>query len=134
MKFEYYTLNERMTAMAEQSLTALSTSDILEKEFRTELRGYSTNEVDDFLDEIISDYVKLYKEVERLTSENEKLTAQLQAKPKVDESPTNNTTNSNYDILKRVSLLEKQVVEIMNHLKKRAEHEKMRQAAAAKGE
>jgi len=120
--------------MAEQSLTALSTSDILEKEFRTELRGYSTNEVDDFLDEIISDYVKLYKEVERLTSENEKLTAQLQAKPKVDESPTNNTTNSNYDILKRVSLLEKQVVEIMNHLKKRAEHEKMRQAAAAKGE
>jgi len=120
--------------MAEQSLTALSTSDILEKEFRTELRGYSTNEVDDFLDEIISDYVKLYKEVERLTSENEKLTAQLQAKPKIDESPTNSTTNSNYDILKRVSLLEKQVVEIMNHLKKRAEHEKMRKAAAAKGE
>jgi len=121
-----------MTTMAEQSLTALSTSDILEKEFRTELRGYSTNEVDDFLDEIIGDYVKLYKEVERLTSENEKLSAQLQAKPKVEESQT--TGMSNYDVLKRVSLLEKQVVEIMNHLKKRAEHEKMRKTVATKSE
>lgn len=118
--------------MAAQSLTALSTSDILEKEFRTELRGYSTNEVDDFLDEIISDYVKLYKEVERLTAENEKLTAQLQAKPKTEDTQPGLT--SNYDILKRVSLLEKQVVEIMNHLKNRAEHEKMKKAVAAKSE
>jgi len=118
--------------MAEQSLTALSTSDILEKEFRTELRGYSTNEVDDFLDEIISDYVKLYKEVERLTTENQSLTTQLQTRPKVEEGQAAST--SNYDTLKRVSLLEKQVVEIMNHLKKRAEHEKMKKAAAARGE
>lgn len=115
-----------------QSLTALSTTDILEKEFRTELRGYSTNEVDDFLDEIIGDYVKLYKEVDRLTAENEKLVAQLNAKPKNEETPTVAAgMTSNYDILKRVSLLEKQVVEIMNHLKKRAEHEKMQKAAMA---
>jgi len=116
--------------MATQSLTSLSTTDILEKEFRTELRGYSTNEVDDFLDEIIGDYVKLYKEVERLTSENEKLISQLQSRTKTDDTQQSAGMASNYDILKRVSLLEKQVVEIMNHLKKRAEHEKMQKVVA----
>ena len=115
--------------MATQSLTSLSTTDILEKDFRTELRGYSTSEVDDFLDEIIGDYVKLYKEIERLTAENEKLVAQIEKKATSETQPIAPT--SNYDILKRVSLLEKQVVEIMNHLKKRAEHEKMQRAAMA---
>lgn len=123
--------------MEEQTLTTLSTADILDKEFRTELRGYSTNEVDDFLDEIINDYKKMYDELARLTEENLALKRALEQKDhtasasgttkQVDDT-MNMAKNSNYDILKRVSLLEKQVSEIMNHLKKRAQQEALRRA------
>ncbi|GBU11122.1 cell cycle protein GpsB [Erysipelotrichaceae bacterium] len=113
--------------MAEQILTKLSTSDILEKEFRTELRGYSTNEVDEYLDDIIADYASLYKEVANLREENEALKLEVQkGMTKTLSTPTTDAPvaqSSNYDVLRRVSLLEKQVVEIMNHLKKRAQQE-----------
>ncbi|MGL5042652.1 MAG: cell division regulator GpsB [Culicoidibacterales bacterium] len=112
--------------MAEQALTNLSTTDILDKEFRTELRGYSTNEVDEYLDEIIADYASLYKEIDRLKEENVLLKSELQkgtTKSVTTETEVQSTQSSNYDVLRRVSLLEKQVVEIMNHLKKRAQQE-----------
>lgn len=111
----------------QQSLTSLSTADILDKEFRTELRGYSTNEVDEFLDEIISDYMKLYKEIERLTEENKRLLERSQIKVAEPIEEKMQSGSSNYDVIKRVSLLEKQVMEIMNHLKRRAEQEKQAQ-------
>lgn len=40
----------------------LTPLDIHNKEFKRALRGYDADEVDDFLDEIIKDYEKLYKE------------------------------------------------------------------------
>lgn len=112
--------------MSSKALTSLSTTAILEKEFRTELRGYSTNEVDEFLDEIISDYTKLYKEIERLNEEIKTLkVANLKVSGATNDGSEGAMSNtSNYDVLKRVSLLEKQVVEIMNHLKRKAETEK----------
>lgn len=112
--------------MAEQTLTNLSTTDILDKEFRTELRGYSTNEVDEYLDEIIADYASLYKEIDRLREEVQALKLEnqkLSHKGATVETDIQQTQSSNYDVLRRVSLLEKQVVEIMNHLKKRAQQE-----------
>lgn len=112
--------------MAEQTLTNLSTTDILDKEFRTELRGYSTNEVDEYLDEIIADYASLYKEIDRLREEVQALKLEnqkLSQKGATVETDMQQTQSSNYDVLRRVSLLEKQVVEIMNHLKKRAQQE-----------
>ena len=36
--------------------------DIQNKEFKKSFRGYKESEVDQFLDEIIEDYEKLYKE------------------------------------------------------------------------
>ncbi|WP_101844051.1 cell division regulator GpsB [Halobacillus sp. Marseille-P3879] len=87
---------------------------ILEKDFKTSMRGYNQEEVDEFLDLIIQDYEKFQKEMERLRSENNRLKKQ----PSRDEAPTqrarpvsNNTQNHqvNYDILKRVSNLEKAV-------------------------
>jgi DivIVA domain len=126
--------------MANQTLTALSTTDILEKDFRTELRGYSITEVDAFLDEVIADYLKLYKEVARLNDEivtlkESGIKASVRTVEGMDTTVTNAT--SNYDVLKRVSHLEKQVVgleksvaTITEHLKKRAEQERLRREMA----
>ena len=40
----------------------LTPLDIHNKEFKRSIRGYDADEVDEFLDEIIKDYEKLYKE------------------------------------------------------------------------
>lgn len=46
--------------------------DIHNKEFKRSLRGYDIDEVDEFLDEIIRDYEKLYKENLDLKDEADK--------------------------------------------------------------
>lgn len=51
----------------------LSGKDILEKDFKTAMRGYNQEEVDEFLDIIIQDYDLFKQEVDRLQAENEKL-------------------------------------------------------------
>lgn len=43
--------------------------DIREKEFETKLRGYDKEQVDDFLNEIMSDMATLYKDNTKLTDE-----------------------------------------------------------------
>lgn len=110
--------------MSSRALTNLSTTDILEKEFRTELRGYSTNEVDEFLDDIIGDYTKLYKEIERLNEELKTMKlAGLKVSGATSDGEATGAGASNYDLIRRMSLLEKQVVEIMNHLKRKTDQE-----------
>lgn len=51
--------------------------DITNKEFKRTMRGYSTEEVDEFLDEIVEDFEALYREnanlKERIDSYNEKV-------------------------------------------------------------
>ena len=95
---------------------SLSTKDILQKQFKRSFRGFDIEEVDSFLDLIIRDYDTFQKEISFLQAENERLLT------KVDElsrqatvSKANRSSNvsssgvTNFDILKRLSNLEKHV-------------------------
>lgn len=84
----------------------LTAKDILEKDFKAGFRGYDQDEVDQFLDVVIKDYEAFQQEVERLQQENARLKKQIEEAPKRPATPT---SNMNYDILKRLSNLEKHV-------------------------
>lgn len=86
----------------------LDTKTILEKEFKSGLRGYNQEEVDLFLDDVIQDYQTFTKKIEAL--ENELAQTKKQAET-VTRRPvsTTNTGGTNFDILKRISNLEKHV-------------------------
>lgn len=84
----------------------LSGKDILEKEFKTAMRGYHQEEVDEFLDTVIQDYEAYQQEIDKLRQENERIRKQS------DETRTRTSTPNhqvNYDIIKRLSNLEKAV-------------------------
>ncbi|WP_238985139.1 cell division regulator GpsB [Bacillus kwashiorkori] len=83
----------------------LTAKDILEKEFKSSMRGYKQEEVDQFLDTIIKDYETFAKVIEELQTEN------LRLKKQLDEVRTRpaQPTATNFDILKRLSNLEKHV-------------------------
>ena len=90
--------------------TKLTAKDILEKEFKTGVRGYKQEEVDQFLDLVIKDYEVFHQEIETLQQENIKLKKQLEEQPKRAAQPVQQTTGTtNFDILKRLSNLEKHV-------------------------
>ncbi|EPD53133.1 cell division regulator GpsB [Paenisporosarcina sp. FSL H8-0542] len=81
---------------------------ILEKEFKTGLRGYHQDEVDQFLDEVIQDYNTFMQTIETLKAENRRLRDELDEAPRRQvAAPSTGTTN--FDILKRLSNLEKHV-------------------------
>lgn len=117
-------------------------NDILQKEFKTKMRGYDQTEVDQFLDGIIKDYESYSNELNRLKAENDRLQSQLSSmsqngntqssrqttaprqranrtipvQPKSNVMPGMNSQNNQkpdastyYDILRRVSNLEKHV-------------------------
>jgi DivIVA domain-containing protein len=84
----------------------LTAKDILEKEFKSSFRGYSQEEVDKFLDYVIKDYEVFHQEIEELQQENLRLKRQAEDAPKRPAQPAGNT---NFDILKRLSNLEKHV-------------------------
>ncbi|WP_078546204.1 cell division regulator GpsB [Litchfieldia alkalitelluris] len=85
----------------------LSSKDILEKEFKTGLKGYKQVDVDKYLDVIIKDYEAFQQLVEELRQENYRLKKQLDESHK--KQPTQQTGTTNFDILKRLSNLEKHV-------------------------
>lgn len=87
--------------------TELTAEAIYKQEFKTALRGYSQEEVDQFLDVVIRDYEKMTKEIERLRQENESLRrgSNEPAEPVKPAQPV----VSNYDMLRRISNLEKAV-------------------------
>jgi DivIVA domain-containing protein len=86
----------------------LTAKDILEKEFKTGVRGYKQEDVDKFLDLIIKDYETFHQEIEELQQENLRLRKQLEdASKRPPVSQPAGTTN--FDILKRLSNLEKHV-------------------------
>jgi DivIVA domain-containing protein len=88
----------------------LTSKEILEKDFKTAIRGYNQEEVDQFLDIVIQDYEALQKEIDRLKQENERLKKNGQPiQQRVRQSQGTGTGNVNYDILKRLSNLEKAV-------------------------
>lgn len=135
---------EKQTVKGEKrkmsQLTKLTINDILEKEFRTEIRGYSQSEVDEYLDMIIQDFQVIEKEMNRLRKENQALhrdlnTAMQRAQvvqtptptpaPAVQVAPTATTRTestqfTNYDVIKRVAQLERQVAEIQKQLQTQA--------------
>ncbi|MFC4557347.1 cell division regulator GpsB [Virgibacillus kekensis] len=84
----------------------LSGKDILEKEFKTAMRGYHQEEVDEFLDTVIQDYEAFQQEIDRLRQENERLRKQTDQTRTRTQTPNHQV---NYDILKRLSNLEKAV-------------------------
>ncbi|MBP2241324.1 DivIVA domain-containing protein [Cytobacillus eiseniae] len=85
----------------------LTAKDILEKEFKSAMRGYKPEDVDKFLDLIIKDYEAFSQEIEDLQHENLKLKKQLDDASRRPTAQTAGTTN--FDILKRLSNLEKHV-------------------------
>ncbi|WP_141434028.1 cell division regulator GpsB [Bacillus sp. 03113] len=85
----------------------LTAKDILEKEFKSGMRGYKPEDVDKFLDLIIKDYETMHQEIEELYQENMRLKKQLDDAARRPAPQSAGTTN--FDILKRLSNLEKHV-------------------------
>ena len=88
----------------------LTADYILEKEFKKSMKGYNVDEVDQFLDMIREDYDAFHAKITQLEGENERLKQEVSNAPKKPATvaqPTANTTN--FDILKRLSNLEKHV-------------------------
>ena len=47
----------------------LTPVDIHNQEFKRSFRGYDMEEIDDFLDQVVNDYEKLYRENDQLKKE-----------------------------------------------------------------
>lgn len=87
--------------------TKLDSKTILEKEFKTGIRGYNQEEVDLFLDDIIQDYQTFNKIITELKNENARIKEELSAAQK--RPAAGNVGTTNFDLLKRISNLEKHV-------------------------
>lgn len=90
--------------------------EILQKEFKTKMRGYDPVEVDEFLDGIIKDYESYGREILTLQEENQRLIAKVDQLTKsqatlsrIKQEPPKAAAVTNFDILKRISNLEKTV-------------------------
>ena len=99
-----------------QERIALTPKDILEKEFKIDTRGYRPQEVDQFLDLVIKDYVdfeattkRLVTEIKALESDNAKLKAEIRNLKASLDIANSNKGVTNVDLLKRISDLEKVV-------------------------
>ncbi len=101
-----------------QNKIKLTPQEILEKSFKIDTRGYRLKEVDQFLDEIITDYEQFYRiinsieqEKNELISENMRLKQELR-NAKMNAEIVKNTDApevTNVDIMKRLARLEKLV-------------------------
>ncbi len=96
----------------------LSPKKILNKQFQIDFKGYKASEVDHFLDLVASDYSAFatmlnqsYEEIESLTNEVNALKQQIQQLQATRSEPrmTESNLNSNVDLLRRLSQLEKEV-------------------------
>ncbi|MDK2820698.1 MAG: cell division initiation protein [Clostridia bacterium] len=56
----------------------LTPLDINKKEFHRTFRGYSCEEVDEFLEQLLKDYGQVYRELQELREKNKSLTQELQ--------------------------------------------------------
>ena len=99
----------------EMASIIFTAKDIFEQEFGREVRGYSKVEVDEFLDDVIKDYETYAALVKSLRQEIADLKGELARKPEsaqVQAEPLEMTATSsmtNFDILKRLNRLEKEV-------------------------
>lgn len=90
--------------------------DIFNKEFKVKMRGFDPDEVDEFLDNIMKDYETFNKEILALQEENDRLNAKINqlnksqaVMSKIQPESQKSQTVTNFDILKRLSNLEKEV-------------------------
>ncbi len=97
-----------------------SPEEIVNKDFKQKYRGYDVAEVDPFLDQVIQDYEAFRSRIKTLEQENQRLVTKVDELSRHGESTPNannfvttgpsvtaNTTN--YDILRRISNLERHV-------------------------
>lgn len=99
----------------------LTAQDILEKDFKIDARGYRPQEVDKFLDVIITDYTEFNaiikrqaKEIQALSDDNAKLKQEYsklknRLEAASEEGNGNHASVNNVDLLRRISQLEKVV-------------------------
>ena len=95
----------------------LTAKEILQQDFKQKMRGYDPVEVDEYLDSIIKDYEQYNREIMELREENERLIAKVDQLTRSTETlsrirqdaPKQTTTITNFDIIKRLSNLEKEV-------------------------
>ena len=101
-----------------QNKIKLTPQEILEKSFKIDTRGYRLKEVDQFLDDIITDYEQFYRIISSLEQDksdlmaenmrlkqdlrNAKMNAEIVKKTETPEV-------TNVDIIRRLSRLEKMV-------------------------
>ena len=93
----------------------LTTQDILDKEFKIDARGYRPQEVDKFLDMIIRDYTEFMNIIKKLEKENRILTEDYnklkseyrKLKDNIESASDLSTSQTNIDLLRRLSNLEK---------------------------
>lgn len=95
-------------ALESENKIRLTAKEILEKDFKTSFRGYNKDEIDKYLDFVIKDYEYYQKENEQLKQENQRLRKEIENLQQQKNQP-HTETNTNYDILKRLSNLEKHV-------------------------
>lgn len=92
----------------------LTQKEIVEKDFKTKLRGYNPQEVDEFLDLVIQDYKSFQDEIEELKEQVESLVVEIdesskQSSTRNQNQNANQSSATNFDILKRLSNLERHV-------------------------
>ncbi|KXT77348.1 cell division regulator GpsB [Streptococcus sp. DD13] len=96
----------------------LTRTDILEQDFKIGFRGYDQDEVNDFLDEIMKDYDAYEAIIKELRAEVARLKAKAANAPRAGEPvvrevepnrPERTASATNFDILRRLNRLEKEV-------------------------
>ena len=88
----------------------LTAEQIVEKDFKKSMKGYNIDEVDTFLNMIIEDYEIFEQQLQVMREENERLKQELadaQLRRPTATQPV--ASNTNVDILRRLSNLEKHV-------------------------
>lgn len=98
-----------------QGKISLTPQEILKKDFKIDMRGYSLKEVDSFLDEIIGDYENFNEIIRNYEAEKEELLKEIMnlkqelrnVKMSIDVAKTGDKEVTNLDVLRRISNLEK---------------------------
>lgn len=122
--------------MANLNDIKLSGQDILKKQFKSKVKGYDPDEVDAYLDEVISDYTTFQQIIEDLYGQIGTLQRQLmdekqKAKVKTympthrrsapvkfaeDADDTQGEISTNMAIIQRISTLERKVYNLEQHV------------------
>lgn len=98
-----------------QDKIMLTPQDILKKEFKIDMRGYSLKEVDQFLDQIIGDYEQFNEIIKNYEAEKAEYLREIMnlkqelrnVKMSIDVLKDGEKEVTNLDVIRRISNLEK---------------------------